>query len=181
MIYVALLRGVNVGGKNRVVMRQLAQALEREGFEDVSTYINSGNILFQTDKTATEAGHIVERVIKTEFSLTIKVLVRSHTEIQNIIDTLPDNWNNDDTQKCDVMFVWDSHDIEGIRDQLTIKPDIDDVKFITGTIIWRVDRDKVTRSGMMKLVGTDLYKHMTIRNSNTARTLHQIMSAMKSD
>jgi hypothetical protein len=59
--------------------------------------------------------------------------------------------------------------------QLTVKPDLDDVRYASGAVMWRVDRKNVTRSGMIKLVGTSLYKQMTIRNCNTTRKLLELM------
>jgi uncharacterized protein (DUF1697 family) len=64
-----------------------------------------------------------------------------------------------------------------ILKELTIKPEIDDVRYVSGAIIWGVVRDKVTRSGLMKLAGTPLYKRMTIRNCNTTRKLLELMEA----
>lgn len=61
--------------------------------------------------------------------------------------------------------------------QLRHKPEIEDVRYVPGALLWRVDASNVTRSGMMKLAGTPLYKKMTIRNCNTARKLLELMEA----
>jgi uncharacterized protein (DUF1697 family) len=84
---------------------------------------------------------------------------------------LPETWANDKTAKCDVMFLGDNVDREEVLDQLTIKPGIDDVRYVPGALLWRVERASVTRSGMLKLVGTELYAQMTVRNCNTLRKL----------
>ncbi len=81
--------------------------------------------------------------------------------------------------KCDIMFLWEHMDKPNILKQLTIKPEIEEVKYVSGAILWRVDRTSVTKSGMMKLVGTELYRHMTIRNCNTTRKLLELMNKIE--
>ncbi|HEU4749852.1 MAG TPA: DUF1697 domain-containing protein [Acidimicrobiia bacterium] len=177
MIYVALLRGINVGGKNKMAMPRLKRTFEEVGLADVTTYINSGNVIF-TDSRRQPATIIsaLEKAIEQDFGFQIKVLIRDLAAIRKTINALPDNWTNDNSMKCDVMFLWDNFDRKDILDDLKIKPDIEDVVYVPGAIIWRVDRPNVTRSGMMKLVGTELYKGMTIRNCNTVRKLAELMT-----
>jgi uncharacterized protein (DUF1697 family) len=176
MKYVALLRGINVGGNNKINMKQLKVAFEEVGMSNVSTYINSGNVLFSDDThTNQELVKLLEAAITKTFSLSIKVLVRDLDNIKAVAKALPDTWKNDDTMKCDIMFLWESVDNPEVLKQLTIKPEIDEVKYVAGTILWRVDRENVTKSGLMKLVGTTIYAHMTIRNCNTVRKLLELM------
>lgn len=175
MKYLALLRGINVGGNNKVDMKQLKAALEAHGFNEVSTYINSGNIFF-TD--GTEAVSVLTRkfeaVIKNTFNLDIKALVIDEKTIEAVTEAIPNDWVNDPAMRTDVMFLWDEINNKSILERLIIKPDIDRVKYVPGAIIWNVeDRKLVTRSGMLKLVNSELYKHMTIRNSNTVRKLRE--------
>jgi len=177
MIYVALLRGINVGGQNKMAMPRLRRTFEEVGLTDVTTYINSGNVIFKDSrrKPATIISAL-EKAIEQDFGLQIKVLIRDLAAIRKTIKALPDNWTNDNSMKCDVMFLWDGFDRKDILDDLKIKPDIEDVVYVPGAIIWRVDRPNVTRSGMIKLIGTDLYKGMTIRNCNTVRKLAELMT-----
>ena len=177
MKYVALLRGINVGGNNKVDMKQLKSAFEQAGMQSVRTYINSGNILFEHSETSKIAlADQLEGVIEADFGFAVKVLVRSQADIRAITDELPDSWVNDASMKCDVMFLWEKVATDAVLQQVTIKPDIDSVKYVAGTILWSVDKKNVTRSGLMKLVGTDLYKHMTIRNCNTLRKIASMMN-----
>lgn len=177
MKYVALLRGINVGGNHKVAMKQLKAVFEKAGMENVSTYINSGNVIFENKALSpAEITEILEAAIEKEFGFLVKVLVRDKNNILAIAKALPDEWVNDQTMKCDVMFLWEKVASEEALKQLTIKPGIDNVKFVEGTILWQVDRQNVTRSGMMKLVGTELYAHMTIRNCNTLRKLVILMN-----
>ena len=59
-----------------------------------------------------------------------------------------------------------------------IKPEIDTVLFFRGGILWKTDRENVARSGLIKIVGTDLYKKMTVRNVNTVRKIYDIMKML---
>lgn len=176
MVYVALLRGINVGGNNKIAMQQLRVAFEQVGMQSVTTYINSGNVIFvDTSHQPKELVKKLEAIIEKTFGFAIKVLVRDINNIQAIVNALPELWKNDSTMKCDVMFLWEAVANPTVIKQLTIKPEIDNVRYVAGALIWGVDRKNVTRSGIMKLVGTDLYRHMTIRNCNTARKLLERM------
>lgn len=153
-------------------MVRLKGVFEKLGFSNVRTYINSGNVLFDTSKQSlTQLADSVEKVIHVEFGFEVRVVIRDFADLIKLEKSIPATWVNDATMKTDIMFLSESHDKKEILDQLTIKTDIDDVVYYPGTIVWRVDKQNVTRSGLMKLVGTDLYKHMTIRNVNTLRKL----------
>ena len=89
-VYVALLRGINIGGHNLMKMPKLKESFEKVGLQDVSTYINTGNIIFR--KAGLSRAVIVaklEEVIRQDFQLDIKVLLRSHSEFKSLIDFLP--------------------------------------------------------------------------------------------
>ena len=172
MTYVALLRGVNVGGGRMVDMRQLRVAFERAGMEQVRTYINSGNVIFRSDEgDPAKLGGVLEAVIESTFGFPVKVILRDAANIRALVEALPDTWVNGPEAKCDVMFLGDDVDGPGVVARLTVKPGIDDVRYVPGAILWRVARPDATRSGMLKLVGTELYASMTVRNCNTVRKL----------
>ncbi len=173
MKYVALLRGVNVGGNNKIDMKQLIVAMSKAGFNEVSTYINSGNIFFTSNDSEANLTTKLEQLINNEFGLDIKVLLRNKENIDAIVRSIPIKWTNGSEMKCDVMFLWDKYHDESVIEQLTIKPGIDEVKYVHGALVWKVDRKNVTKSGMMKIVGTDLYRNMTVRNCNTVRKIQE--------
>jgi uncharacterized protein (DUF1697 family) len=176
VIYVALLRGINVGGKNKVDMNQLKAVFTEAGMASVTTYINTGNVVFSSRaRNHARLAARLEKAIAGHFGFHVKVLLRDLDGIRGVIDALPPDWVNDKAMKCDVMFLWEQADHPRVLDDLTIKPSIDDVRYVPGAIIWKVDRPDVTKSGMMKLVGTPLYQQMTIRNCNTARKLLELM------
>ena len=181
MVYIALLRGINVGGKNKIDMKVLKQTFEKAGMNDVVTYINTGNIIFSSKgKSQTELSRILEDAIHDDFGLQIKVVVRSIDDVRAIINAIPDTWKNDKDMKSDVMFLWDEIDDESILTKLVIKPIVDTVKYVPGAILWSVDKKNVTQSGMLKIIGSKLYKQVTIRNVNTARKIYELIQAQNS-
>lgn len=179
MIYVALLRGINVGGKNKVSMAQLKDAFEREGLRSVKTYINSGNVIFEDDtRSSHELVSLIEKAILAEFGFAVHVVIRDINAMERTVKAIAPSWTNDDTMKCDVMFLWEDVDTKDILNQLVIKEGIDTVIYTPGAILFAVERKNVTRSGLMRLAGTPLYKRLTIRNCNTARRLLEIMNTL---
>ncbi|TCJ02124.1 DUF1697 domain-containing protein [Cytobacillus praedii] len=178
MVYIALLRGINVGGNNKINMKLLKQTFEQAGMNDVVTYINTGNIIFSYNGLSkTDLSQILEKAIHNDFDLQIKVVVRSIDDVRGIVNAIPDTWKNDKDMKSDVMFLWDEIDDESVLESLIIKPAIDTVKYVPGAILWSVDKKNVTKSGMSKIIGSKIYKQVTVRNVNTARKIYELMQA----
>lgn len=177
MTYVALLRGINVGGKNKVDMKLLKQTFGRLGLSDISTYINSGNVLFtsSTEDEAKLTGQLAA-AIEQDFGFAVPVVLRSHDQIEAVVKSIPPSWANDDIMKCDVMFLWPEIDSPDILKQVVHKPELEDVLYLPGALVWRIDRANVNRGGLLKIVGSEPYKKMTIRNVNTTRKLLELMA-----
>ncbi len=108
MKYVSLLRGINVGGKNKVKMETLREVCSTLGFKDVKTYINSGNVVFETRKSDNKKlAARIAKAIEKEFSLTIKVIVRKMPEIENIIENNPFEGQFENDKDLHVFFLDD--------------------------------------------------------------------------
>lgn len=178
MTYVAFLRGVNVGGKGMISMAVLKETFEGAGLSGVRTYINSGNVVFSTRASGTQAlAGRIEKAIEARSRMSIKVLVLSHDALKEIVAAVPKTWVNDQAMRCDVWLLWKEVDRRKTLDQLPISPQIEDVKYTPGAVIWRIDRKNVTRSKMPRIIGTPLYQQLSIRNVNTIRKLDELMSA----
>jgi uncharacterized protein (DUF1697 family) len=179
MIYVALLRGINVGGKTKVEMAKLKATFEVLSCTDVLTYINSGNVIFRDDRSANELVPLIEKSILADFDLPVPVVLRDSANIQKLCQEIPQEWTNDSEQRTDVMFLWNNIDDKDILKKIIIKPAIENVRYIDGALVWNIGRQNVTKGGGIKLIKTDLYKHLTIRNINTVRKLKEIMEGVK--
>ncbi len=178
MIQLALLRGINVGGKNKVEMARLRALFESLGCADVRSYIASGNVVFNDARKPAQLRTLIESAMSEEFGFDARIVLRERATVVSLAESIPPTWNDDSTMRCYVMFLWETVDRPSVVDVLPIKPGIDDIAYVPGAVVWRVDRDKLTRSGMAKLPSTELYRQMTIRNSNTVRTLADIMRTM---
>ena len=175
MTYVAFLRGVNVGGKGIVSMAAIKEALVALGLSDVRTYINSGNAIFSA--RASDAQKLtarIEKALEQHTGIAIKVLVMDHKTLKKMVGAIPRNWVDDKTMRTYVLLLWKELDDPAILDRLPIKPGVDELRYTPGAVVWRVDRQNVSKSQMSKLVGTALYKKITIRNANTMRKLNQL-------
>ncbi|MBO3744803.1 DUF1697 domain-containing protein [Streptosporangiaceae bacterium NEAU-GS5] len=86
---VALLRGINVGRNNRVGMAPLRAMMEKAGFEDVKTHLQSGNIVYSTSKSAAAAAKEIERGLADELGVRVAVLVRTRDDLASIVKADP--------------------------------------------------------------------------------------------
>jgi uncharacterized protein (DUF1697 family) len=176
MTYVALLRGINVGGNNKVEMKKLKATFESLGFTDVLTYINSGNVIFTSDKKSLDSLALeIEEAIEKVFSLTIRVLVRDSKNIQKLIQVTPTTFSNDESQRTDVLFLWDEFDSKKTLGIIKHNPKVDTLLYTPGAIVWSIKRTDYTRSGMHDLIKSPVYKKMTGRNINTVRKIAELM------
>jgi uncharacterized protein (DUF1697 family) len=181
MTYVAFLRAVNVGGKGIVSMAAIREALVALGLSDVRTYINSGNVIFSTrPSNARQLAGRIEEALEQHTHTAIKVLVIDHLTLNKMVDAIPPGWVDDKTMRTYVLLLWKELDDRKVLASLPIKPGVDELKYTPGAVVWRVDRENVGRSQMNKMVGTPMYKKMTIRSANTMRKLNELtMSAAR--
>lgn len=178
MRYVALLRGINVGGNRKVEMARLRDTFQRLGLSNVQTFIASGNVVFSSPST--DPGALTRRIeagIAADFGFEVAVLLRDHDQIAALVKAIPVDWVNDSNMKCDVMFLWPEVDSPDSVALPKADPEIEDVLYHPGAIVWRVDRANQSRRRVTKIVGTPLHRSMTVRNPNTVRSLLQMMEA----
>jgi uncharacterized protein (DUF1697 family) len=175
MTYVAFLRAVNVGGNSIVSMAAIKEALVALGLLDVRTYINSGNVIFSTRASDVQKLNArIEKALEQHTGIAIKVLVMDHETLKKMVDAIPPKWVDDKTMRTYVLLLWKELDDRTVLERLPIKSGVDELKYTPGAVVWRVDRENVGRSHMNKIVGTPLYKKITIRSANTIRKLNAL-------
>lgn len=174
--YVGLLRGINVGGKTKVEMAALREAVGAAGFSEVRTYINSGNVIFGSEDPADGLEARLERVITESFGLEVPVLIRDAPAIERLCRAIPSAWTNDSEQRTDVVFLRAHIDAPDLMDRIDHDSTFENVLHAEGALVWNLRRADATRSNLRKLVGSSLYPHLSIRNINTVRKLHALMS-----
>lgn len=176
--YVAFLRGINVGGKNKVKMETLREVFSALGFENVKTYINSGNVIFQTAKTGDKnLAAKIETAIEKEFGLKIKTMVRLIDEIENIIENNPFAGEFENDKDLHVFFL-DEEISDEKREQL-LSNNSETEKFAAcGREIFYLSRVNFSDSLMSKdYIGKKLKVSATARNW---RTVNKILEMAKS-
>ncbi|MDC7225932.1 MAG: DUF1697 domain-containing protein [Spirochaetales bacterium] len=171
MKYIALLRGINVGGKNKVDMKRLRTLLESMKYMNVETYLNSGNIIFETDLSREIVSESISKTLFEEFALNIRTLIKTSEEIIHIESVIPDEWQNNKDQKTDVAYLFPEIDSEKTLDEIPVNRKYTDLIYCNGAIIWHIMKKDYNKSQLNKLIGRKLYHFMTVRNVNTARYL----------
>lgn len=176
MKYIALLRGVNVGGNNKLPMPALKAAFIRAGFSDAATYINSGNVVFSGPET--DLVSLAERcqaIIRDEFRLDIAVCIVAAEELRAALAHAPPWWNADPEAKHNAIFVIPPATAEDIFAQVgAIKPEYERVDFYGRVIFWTAPLRTFSKTRWSKIVGTAAYRSVTIRNANTAVALSRL-------
>lgn len=176
MRYVALLRGINVGGKTLIKMADLKACVEELGFDDVSTYIASGNVLFESgERDAATIEAKIERAVEERFRLPVKVVVLDRAAYARIVKAIPREWIGDGGLRANVAFVRRGIDAKDVVRELKPNPAIEEVKAVDSAILWATKRDALNRSVMRKLIGGAAYKELTVRNLNTTLKLHELL------
>lgn len=180
--YVVLLRGVNVGGNNRVPKAEFQAVLENLGFHKVIVYINSGNAVFTSARRPTSSE--IQAALESHFGFTIPTLLLSGDKIKAIAAAIPPDWTNDAPKpdksgyKSDVLYLFDDINTPEIIETLGHRPEIEIMKYIDGAVITNVSRSNQSKGSLQKLIATKIYKRVTIRNITTAKKLAELVDAV---
>ena len=174
--YIALLRGINVGGKNTVSMPDLKKLLEKNGFGNVITYINSGNIIFSADDSdEVKLKEKCEVLIADKFRLKVPAAVISADDLSAALDHAPPWWNKEKDAKHNAIFVIPPATADEIFQAVgEIKPEYEKAAYYGSVIFWSAPLKTFSRTRWSKVVGSSAYNSITIRNANTAKKLLQL-------
>lgn len=157
-------------------MPLLKATFENLGYKNVTTYINSGNVIFTDDSnTVDQLVKKIEKAIQEDFGFAVHVIVKSREDIVRINNTVPASWANDAQQKTDIMFLWSDINSPNILQQVACDPNKETLLYCDGALLWNVARENITKGAVIKLVKSDVYKKMTIRNINTVRKITALM------
>jgi uncharacterized protein (DUF1697 family) len=175
--YLALLRGINVGGNGIVKMDGLKTLFEGLGFTGVKTYIQSGNVLFDAEEQAQiMLGKKIEARLLREFSIETKTALLSLSELSEVVDNKPDNFGCDDENyKYDVIFTIAPVTASGIQKELKLKEGVDAMSVGEKVVYIARLKKELTKSRFSKIARTAVYPYITIRNWNTVKKLYAMM------
>lgn len=174
--YVALLRGINVGGKNVIPMADLRKCLESTGVRDVSTYIQSGNVLLRsTIGTNKRLVAKLESALSKAFSYSARAVVVEKDEYCQMVAAAHNGWGEKADQKHNAMFLVDQLDAaEFLADLPEPRKGVDTVSTAKSVIFWSAKQAKIAQSSMLKVAKAKEYKMMTVRNHKTTRKLIEL-------
>ena len=181
-MYVALLRGINVGGNSIISMADLKACVEGLGHRRVRTYINSGNVIFQSPSTdARKLETDLEAALAPRFKVPIAMVARSHAEMQRTLAHVPAGWLTADHLRRYMIFLRHTIDRPELVKRFTFKPEIETLTYAPWTLFWSVRLDSVTKSALSKqLIGRAVFQDMTMRNLNTLQKLCALMDEVDS-
>ncbi len=176
MKYIALLRGINVGGKNKVSMYDLKNCFENAGFLNTRTYINSGNVIFDSEEQSIiDLSNYCNDILEKKFDFPIGLaLIDIHT-LKEALDHVPDWWGDDPNSKHNAIFVIQPVTAEEIiADAGKIKPEYEQLYAYKEIIFWSAPLKTFSRTRWSKIVATKVYQSITIRNANTTKKLLEL-------
>ena len=175
--YVALLRGINVGGKNIIKMADLRNCFEAEGFRDVATYIQSGNVIFRAPSTGLKImTSRIEKMLAAAFDYEACVVVRSRKQMRAVVSGAPPGFGaKPETYRYDVIFLKAPLTAPAAAKHVPARPGVDEAWTGKGVLYFSRRIDQASRSYLSRLASMPVYQHMTVRNWNTTTRLLVLM------
>lgn len=181
MKYVALLRGVNVGGKNKLSMAELKVALEALGLTKVTTLLNSGNVMFEANNDAKKLARQIEASLLKTFTFDsdlIKILLVSERELKNVIEQAPKGFGSQSSRfHSDVVFIMEGT-VKQLMAEVEVNPAVDKAWPGKGVAYYQRLSEQRTKSRLGKIIAKPIYKSLTIRSWNTVLRLRQKMEQL---
>jgi len=180
-LFLALLRGINVGGKNLIKMPALKACFESHGFTDVATYIQSGNVVFRSTHSDLERlTNDIEKALSGEFNYASRIVVVSHEALRDAVQAAPKGFGaNPAEYRYDVLFLKAPLTTEEAMKSITTRPGVDEAIAGKGVVYHSRLISRASQSYLPKLVGLPIYQSMTIRNWNTTTKLLAILNARR--
>ncbi len=178
MEYVALLRGINVGGNNKVVMSELREQIEAAGFGHVRTYINSGNLLFEAEAPREDVAQAVEDILARHYDFPIRLALLTGQDYLAQLDELPDWWHGEVARR-DALFYTRGLDRDHVRERIEAMELGDEaVHFGEHAVFWgKFDEKSFLKTAYHKrLLREDFYRQVTIRSGSTVEKIAAMVS-----
>lgn len=178
MRYILLLRGINVGGKNRVKMEVFKNQLYSLGFQNVISYINSGNLIFESTASVNEIKNSLIKMMDDNYEFKILFALINEKNYLETANHLPRWWHDDNLARRDVLFYTDVVDrVEMIKSIQSMELYNEIVHYSEIAIFWGKinEKDYMKTAYHKNLASKKYYKEITIRNGNTFDKLLSIL------
>ena len=175
--YLALLRGINVGGKSIMKMADLRSAFETMGLAEVATYIQSGNVLFRAPRRKRqEFANEIESGLSRHFGSELKVVLLTHAQLTAVVSDAPRGFGAD-THRCDVIFLRRPLTVANAIAVAETREGVDQVWAGTGVLYFSRLASRASGSRISKIVARPEYQNMTIRSWSSTTKLLTLMDS----
>lgn len=173
--HIALLRGINVSGKNRIPMAALRQGFEQLGFTEIKTYLNSGNVIFSSTETDIETLTVhIETMIHRQFGFDIPVFVITTKTLMEILRHAPDWWGTENKEIYDnLIFILPPVTFTEVRNEIGApKEGLEQIQNYKNAIFWSFNRKDYQKTNWWpRTANTAVSRSLTIRTANTIRKI----------
>jgi uncharacterized protein (DUF1697 family) len=176
--YVALLRGINVGGNNLIKMTALKACFEAQGYRNVTTFIQTGNVLFDAKESGAALVRPIEAMLAATFKVPITVVLRNRKQMRDIVAGAPAGFGTQpDKYRSDVIFLMPPLKAPAVLAAVPTKAGVDQAYVGRGVLYVSRLIARATQSQLSRIITLPVYKSMTIRNWNTTTKLLQMLEA----
>ena len=170
--YISFLRGINVGGKNSIKMSDIQSITKKCGYTNVSTYIQSGNILFETRQTDTQKiSKTIENAILDALKIDAPVVTITRNQLESVVESAPAQWKSKSDIRRYIAFLYPPLTSEEAKKYVKINQDVDTLDTGKHVLYLTTILSGLTKSSFTQLIKTPIYKQMTIRNYNTIKKI----------
>ena len=173
--YIALLRGINISGKNKVPMAELKQVFEELRYTEVKTYLNSGNVVFSCEEDDTaEMTSRIEEMVKQRFGLDLPVFVIAREELEDILQHSPDWWGTENKEIYDnLIFMMPPASFQDVYEEIGApKAGLEQIEPYKEAIFWSFSRKEYQKTNWWpKTASAEIRSKLTIRTANTVRKI----------
>ena len=174
--YIAFLRGINVGGKNKITMSELTIGVEKLGLAEVKTYLNSGNVVFSSSEDRDFSSQL-EAMIKDRFALAISVFVIPKEELEDVLQNAPDWWGSENKEIYDnLIFIMPPTTFTEVFNKIgEPKEGFEKIKNYKKTVFWSFSRKDYQKTNWWsKTANANINNRLTIRTANTVKKIVQM-------
>jgi uncharacterized protein (DUF1697 family) len=180
--YLALLRGINVGGKAVIKMEDLKFCFESMGFTEVQTFIQSGNVLFSSEeRDAAKLTNNIEKVLSKRFGYTSRVLIKTHLQLKKIVSEAPLGFGKEpESFRYDVLFIMLPLTPDAAMKNVSVKEGVDSAFKGSSALYFSRLIKRAGQSRLTRIIAHPMYKNITIRNWNTTAKLLALMETRES-
>lgn len=176
--YIALLRGINISGKNKIPMSELKKEFEILGYEDVITYLNSGNVIFKTNEDdETTIVKIIHKMIEEKFDIDIPIYIIKASQLKELLDNQPEWWGTSNKEIYDnVIFIIPPTKFEDVYNTIgEPKKELEKIQEYKNNIFWSYDLKNYRKTNWWaKTASTSISNSITIRTANTMKKILEL-------